>query len=221
MKPMMTSMSSTMKMNRMIRSSRLAAALSAILACTVLTSAAALGQATPKEVVDTMSARVLEILRDEATSTDAKREKVEETIYRHVDFETLSRLVMARNWSRLSEDQQREFMQLFKRHLSDTYGENVDNYRNEKVRVLSERQEKRGDVTVKSKILRGGTDDVFVDYRLRKRNDEWRVIDVVIEGVSLVANFRSQFQDIMSNGGPERLLKLLREKSLEPPPSAT
>jgi phospholipid transport system substrate-binding protein len=187
-------------------------------ACAIAIAVAAIAQATPKEVVDTMSSRVLEILRDDALSTEEKRGQVEEVIYRHVDFETLSRLVMARNWRKLSDAQKSDFMNEFKRHLSDTYGENVDNYRNEKVAVLSSREEKRGDVTVKSKILRGGTDDVMVDYRLRRKNEQWHIIDVVIEGVSLVANFRSQFQEIMSNGGPERLLKLLREKNVGPPP---
>jgi len=174
--------------------------------------------APPREVVDTMAGQVLATLRDTSLESAARRAKVEEIIYAHVDFDTLSRLVMARNWRRLSAAQQKEFEGLFKRHLSDTYGENVDNYRNESVAILSERTEKRGDVTVKSKVVRTGSDDILIDYRLRKRNHDWRIIDVVIEGVSLVANFRAQFQDIMSNGGADRLLELLREKTLAPPP---
>jgi len=175
---------------------------------------------SPSDVVDAMSGQVLEVLRDQSLDVDKRRDEVEQIIYSNVDFDTLSRLVMARNWRKLSDEQKVEFKRLFKSHLSDTYGDNVDNYRNEKVEILSQRDEKRGDVTVKTKIVRGGTDDVLVDYRLRKKSDEWRIIDVVIEGVSLVANFRSQFQDIMSNGGADRLLKLLREKDIEPPPGA-
>ncbi len=175
---------------------------------------------SPSDVVDAMSGQVLKVLRDQSLDVDKRRAEVEQIIYSNVDFDTLSRLVMARNWRRLSDEQKVEFKRLFKSHLSDTYGDNVDNYRNEKVQILSQRDEKRGDVTVKTKIVRGGTDDVLVDYRLRKKNDEWLIIDVVIEGVSLVANFRSQFQDIMSNGGADRLLKLLREKDIEPPPGA-
>lgn len=184
------------------------------------TAAYSATQPSPKEVVESLTSRVLSILRDDGLDTTAKRDKVEEAILRNVDFETLSRLVMARNWRSLSAAQKTEFMELFRRHLSDTYGDNVDTYRNEEVLVLAERQEKRGDVTVKSKILRGGGEDILVDYRLRQRDGEWQIIDFVIEGVSLVANFRSQFQEIISNGGPERLLKLLREKGLEPPPTS-
>jgi len=180
------------------------------------------GSATPapREVVDAMSGQVLAVLRDQSIDVEARRDKVEEIIYANIDFDTLSRLVMARNWRKLSSQQQVEFKRLFKSHLSDTYGDNVDNYRNEKVEILSQRDEKRGDVTVKTKIVRGGTDDILVDYRLRRRDEAWRIIDVVIEGVSLVANFRSQFQEIMSNGGADRLLELLREKDIEPPPGA-
>ncbi len=188
------------------------------LCCALFAVQASAAAATPSEVVDAMAGQVLATLRDTSLESAARRAKVEEIIYAHVDFETLSRLVMARNWKRLSAAQQVEFKELFRRHLSDTYGENVDNYRNENVAILSERKEKRGDVTVKSKVVRTGTDDIMIDYRLRKRGDSWRIIDVVIEGVSLVANFRSQFQDIMSNGGATRLLELLREKTLGPPP---
>ena len=59
---------------------------------------------------------------------------------------------------------------------------------------------------------------MLVDYRLRQENDAWRIIDVVIERVSLVANFRSQFQDIMSSGGPAKLLDVLREKNAKGEP---
>src|SRR5439155_717463 len=79
--------------------------------------------------------------------------------------------------------------------------------------------EGRGDCTVKTKILRGGGNaDVLVDYRLRQENDAWRIIDVVIERVSLVANFRSQFQEIMGSGGPAKLLDVLREKNAKGEP---
>ena len=202
-------MKSTMK-------NRTLTAAASIMAAVVI---AATGSATlaPSDVVDTMASQVLEVLRDRTVETEIRRAKVEEIIYKHIDFETLSKLVMARNWRKLSDEQKAEFKTHFKKHLSDTYGENIDNYRNESVTITSERKEKRGDVTVKSKINRGGSDDVLVDYRLRNKDGTWGIIDVVIEGVSLVANFRSQFQDIMSNGGPDRLLKLLREKNLEAP----
>jgi phospholipid transport system substrate-binding protein len=216
MKSMKVSTKKMMPPNEVGRAaSRFARTLALVLGLTALTGAAP-AQSTPREIIDAMAGQVLETLRDESLGTEEKRGKIEQIVYRYVDFETLSRLVLARNWRQLSDTQKSEFKEQFKKHLSATYGENIDNYRNEKVDILSERKEKRGDVTVKSKIIRGGSEDILVDYRLRRRDEAWRIIDVVIEGVSLVANFRSQFQEIITDGGVERLLKLLREKNLEP-----
>lgn len=170
----------------------------------------------PRDTVTTMADAVIRTLKDPALEGAARRERVEGIVYGAVDFETLSRLVLARNWSRLSAAQQEEFRREFKKHLSATYGRRVDNYSNETVEVTGEREEARGDHTVRTAIRRGGGNaDILVDYRLRKRGEEWRIIDFVIEGVSLVANFRSQFQEIMSNGGPEELLRALRKKTAE------
>ena len=79
--------------------------------------------------------------------------------------------------------------------------------------ITGSRDENGGDTTVKTKILRGGPGDILVDYRMRQTAGTWKIIDVIIEGVSLVSNFRSQFQDVVASGGPERLLSLLRDKN--------
>ncbi|MCW5893030.1 MAG: ABC transporter substrate-binding protein [bacterium] len=168
----------------------------------------------PKAVVQANADRIIAVLSNEALSQEQKRQQVEDIVVSGVDFEILSRLVLARNWSRFSPAQQDEFMREFRRHLSQTYGRRLDQYRNEKIQVTSERTESNGDVTVKSRILRGGAGaDVDLDYRLRKVDGQWKIIDFVIEQVSLVSNFRSQFQDIVASGGPERLLTVLREKT--------
>lgn len=184
------------------------------LALALLLPLAAAAAIPPRETVTTMADAVIAVLKNDSLDKAGKRAEVEKIVYGAVDFDTLSRLVMARNWGRLSPAQQEEFRRDFKRHLSATYGRRVDSYSNEVVEVTGERDEARGDHTVKTAIRRGGGNaDILVDYRLRKRGDEWKIIDFVIEGVSLVANFRAQFQELMSNGGPEKLLAALREKT--------
>jgi len=189
-----------------------------------LLAGVALGQSTPAQVVDSLASQVIGVLKDAALDSDQKRTRIEAIADEAIDFQTLSKLVVARNWAKFSPPQRQEFEREFRRHLSVTYGRNVDSYKNEKVQILGERVEVRGDVTVHSKLLRGGgSEDVLVDYRLRQRDGQWKIIDVIVEGVSLVSNFRSQFQDIVAQGGPDRLLTLLREKnasgeSLAPPP---
>jgi len=175
-----------------------------------------------RAVVERTTSSVIAVLVDQKLSADQKRKQVEDVVLQRVDFETLSKLVLARNWSRFTEPQRDEFMTLFKNHLSMTYGRNVESYKNEKVQITESRVESGGDVTVKTKIVSGGAgSDILVDYRLRQRDGVWKIIDVVIEGVSLVSNFRSQFQDVVSSGGPERLLALLREKNAKGEPLKT
>jgi phospholipid transport system substrate-binding protein len=179
-----------------------------------LAAVATADQQTPSQVVDGLANRVLPILRDNSLTTEQKRDQIEQIAYQSMDFETLSKLVLARNWPKFSPAQQAEFVQQFKRHLSVTYGRNIESYNNETVKILGERPETQGDVTVLTKILRGGGGaDVVVDYRLRQRDGQWKIIDVIVEGVSLVSNFRSQFQGIVANGGPDHLLALLKEKN--------
>ncbi len=122
--------------------------------------------------------------------------------------------MLARNWASLSDSQKSEFIEEFKQHLSVVYGKNVESYNNEKVQIIGDRDEGRGDWSVQTKILRpqGGA-DILVDYRLRQIDGDWKVIDLIIERVSLVSNFRSQFQEVIANGGIEKLLQLLREKN--------
>jgi phospholipid transport system substrate-binding protein len=164
-------------------------------------------------VVQKTADDVVAVLSDKSLTTDDKRTRIETIVYAQVDFETLSRLVLARHWAQLTPAQKDEFMQEFRRHLSMTYGRNLDSYKNERVVITGDRKEERDDWTVHSKIARGGPDDIAVNYRLRNRDGQWRIIDVIVEGVSLVANFRSQFQEIIANGGITRLIQLLHEKN--------
>ncbi len=181
------------------------------LALTAATAAAVV----PRDVVQRTSDQVIAVLGDQSLSREVRRKRVEDVVIANVDFPTVSRLVLARNWSRFSEPQQEEFMREFRAHLAATYGRRLDEYRNETVSILGDRRESNGDWTVKSKILRGdgGQNDILVDYRLREVDGEWKIIDFIIEQVSLVANFRAQFQDMVARGGPEHVLQVLREKT--------
>jgi len=186
-----------------------------VLALTVQLSARAVSAAdSPSTVVQQVIDSVTAVLVDKGLTADQKRHKIEEIAYVRFNFDTVSRLVLARNWKDLSPQQQKEFIEEFKKHLSVTYGKNIENYNNERAVVTGDRAEARDDWTVKSKIVRPNAADVLVDYRLRKDADgEWRIIDVIIEGVSLVANFRSQFQEIISTSGVAKLIEVLRDKN--------
>jgi len=189
---------------------RVAVLAAAILAGACIASGAATGA---KEVVRATTDAVIAVLGHDDLSSAEKRQQIDAIVEARFDFKTLSRLVLARNWKKLDAAQQQAFVQEFRHHLSITYGRNVDSYRDERVVITGEREEVRGDRTVKTIIDRNSAEDVLVDYRMRQKDGEWKVIDVVIEGVSLVANFRSQFRSVISRHGPAKLIELLRQKN--------
>ncbi|MFQ5664805.1 MAG: phospholipid-binding protein MlaC [Candidatus Binatia bacterium] len=201
-----------LRKRRRVRGAAVLVAL-ALLGVCCLRPASVPAEESPTVVVKRTSDRVITVLADQNLTAAQKRHKIQEIVYPYFDFKTLSRLVLARNWKRLTPAQQARFVEEFKQFLSMTYGKNVENYNNERIVVTGDRQEPGGDWTVKTKVIRPGASDFTLDYRLRRRNGRWRAIDVIIEGVSLVANYRSQFQEILSNHGPVRLINLLREKN--------
>lgn len=164
-------------------------------------------------MVRATSDAVLVILRDSNLTSATKRERLEVLLTEHADFTTISKLVMARNWKALSESEQAEFAVLFRTYLTHTYGDNIDNYSNEEVAIVGSREEARGDRSVQTKVLRGGANDILVDYRVRQFDGRWKIIDVVAERISMVSNLRSQFAEVISQGGTKKLMALMREKA--------
>jgi phospholipid transport system substrate-binding protein len=201
-------------MNRMARVSRSALALVSLLLFAAGAVATARAAATAREFVRETADEVLVVLKNGSLDSPAKISRIEDIAGQRFDFETISRLVLAQNWKRLSPEQQREFTAQFKKHLSVTYGRNVDNYADQAVEIGGDRAEARGDWTVQTLIIGGEPpDEIMVDYRLRKSGGEWKVIDVVVERVSLVSNFRSQLRELISSRGVDRTLEMLREKN--------
>lgn len=205
------------------RASRRVVVATSLAAATLLTSVAT-AQANSEAARATVRATtsdVLAVLADTSLDTDGRRQRVENIVFASVDFETVSRLVLARNWRRFSEEQRTEFVREFKSHLSRTYGRNIDNYSDQRLEITSDRAEARGDWTVRTRLRRSGAEAILVDYRLRANEGSWKIIDIIVEGVSLIANFRSQFQEILANHDPDHLLKLLHDKNLVSKPVAS
>jgi len=166
-----------------------------------------------RQVVESTVAQVLAVLQTPDLTLDQRRTRIEKIVYVEFDFQTMSRLVLARNWKKFDAAQREAFIREFKRHLSRSYGTRLARYEQEQVEVTGERTEKRGDVTVLTVIRGGQFDGAEINYRMRDREDSWRVIDVIIEGVSLVSNFRSQFKDVVSREGPAGLIEQLKTKN--------
>lgn len=199
-------------MRRVLASAAAAAALLGALA--LAQAAVAPAEEEARRFVQQTIDDVLGVLHDGSLTLEQKKDKVEAIAYDRFDFELICRFVLARNWNAMSEQQQRDFVDAFKKHLSATYRDTLDSFSDEKIVVDGSQPEARGDVTVKT-VVRQGSGDTRVDYRLRKTDAGWRGIDVIIEGVSLVQNFRTQCQEIISTEGADALIQKLRDKQIQ------
>lgn len=166
-----------------------------------------------RRVVSQAMSQVLTALSDKNLSDEQRLRRIEEVAYANFDFETMSKLVLARNWKKFSKEERRQFVVEFRNLLARSYGSRLKRYSDEGVEVVGSRAEPRGDVTVQTQIVGGGFDGATVDYRMRKRGSQWKAIDVVVEGVSLVSSYRSQFRKVLSGSSPQKLLQRMREKN--------
>jgi len=194
------------------------AALSGLILCASVASPARAAEPDPataeaRAAVESLVDQVLAELAKKGVDDEAKIASLEEIVFDDFDFGTISRLVLARNYKKFDEAQKKEFEDQFKVYLSRSYGTRLLRYANEKVEFRSARVEKRGDVTVTTMIIGGAADGIDMSYRMRNRSEQWKVIDVVIEGISLISNFRTQFKEIINRDGPEGLLARLKDKT--------
>ncbi len=169
----------------------------------------------PRETIRAATDDVVAALRAELPYAD-RLAGVEAALTAHVDFNTVSKLVLARNWKKLDEAQQRAFEIAFRRHLVLTYWKNAAEASFDEIEITKDRDEGRGDWTVKTEVGLTGA-PLLMDYRLRKFGEgdgaDWRIIDIIIEGVSMVSNFRSQFQEVFGNSGAQGLIDAVIEKN--------
>jgi len=169
----------------------------------------------PRQLIDDAASKIVTILGRKGQSSDVRVAEIEEIAYELFDFTTMSKLVLARNWRKLDTEKRAEFVREFKRNLSRTYGTRLDRYDQEDIEIFGTQIEPRDDVSVKTRIVGGQFDGAVISYRLRERRERWRIIDVVIEGISLVSNYRSQFSEILNNGTIDDLMVKMRDKNFE------
>jgi phospholipid transport system substrate-binding protein len=167
--------------------------------------------ATPLDTVKADVNNVLDVLGNKALKEEVKKEKLREIYDEMFDQIELSKWSLGRNWIKFSEAQRQEFVTLFRQVLEKAYADKLLSYTNEK--VLFDREIKLSDtrVEVRTRIVTSSK-EIPIDYRVLQEGGTWKVYDVVIENLSLVQNYRSQFDDILSRKTPDQLLEILRKK---------
>jgi phospholipid transport system substrate-binding protein len=170
---------------------------------------------TPLESVKADINKVLDVLRDPTLKGESgkkiKNTKIRALSREMFDFTELSRRTLALNWNKFNAAQQKEFVDLYSLLLEETYADKILSYTNEKVLYSKEYNLTENTVEVKTTIVTK-QGDVPINYRVIRKGSEWKVYDVVVEGVSLISNYRSQFREILINKPPESLIDTLRKK---------
>ena len=159
--------------------------------------------------------KVLDVLRDPALKGESgkktKRQKIRSISDKMFDYSELSRRTLGQDWKKLNPAQQNEFTDLYKSLLEDAYADKIINYTDEKVAFSKENQLSEKTFEVQTTVLTKKA-DIPIYYRVIQKDGQWKVYDVVIEGVSLISNYRNQFREILMNKSPEVLLDTLRKK---------
>jgi phospholipid transport system substrate-binding protein len=169
----------------------------------------------PTDAMKTTIDEVLKIIREKELKQPAKseerRQQLEKVVGARFDYHEMSRRALGAPWNTLSDQDKQEFVSLFRTLLTNSYADKIETYSGEGVQYVNERTEKDY-AEVRTKVLSGKT-EIPLDYRLINKAEDWRVYDVVVDGVSLVNNYRGQFTKILRASSYSDLVEQLRKKS--------
>lgn len=172
----------------------------------------------PDTLVKTTATDVLDIIKKDKDIQSGNMTKItalaEEKILPHFDFDAMSKSVLGKNWRDASKEQQTQFVTEFRTLLVRTYASALSKYRNQTIDYKPFRAQP-GDtrVTVKTQILQSGGPALPIDYVLKLTGDAWKVVDISIEGVSLVTNYRGQFSNELKQTDMSGLIQRIADKN--------
>lgn len=186
-----------------------------------LTAAAAHAQEAPDALVKRVAEDTLNTIRadkDLQAGNPAKvKQLIESKLVPHFDTARMTALAMGRNWRLATPEQQQQLIEQFQTLLIRTYSNALTNYRDNKMTYKPMRMDPGAtDVIVHTEVTRPGQAAVQIDYSMESTPNGWKAYDVIVAGVSLVTNYREEFNDIVKSGGVEGLIKALADKNKEP-----
>jgi phospholipid transport system substrate-binding protein len=181
-------------------------------------AASAMAQEAPDALVKRVSQEVLGIIKSDpkvqAGDQARIREVVETKLLPYFDFERITALAMGRNWNKATPEQKAQLVEQFRQLLVRTYSGALTQYRDQTMDYKPLRADPNAtEVTVRTEVVRQGQAPVPIDYSMAKNNPSWKVYDVIVGGVSLVTNYRDEFNEQIKSGGVEGLIKTLQAKN--------
>lgn len=172
--------------------------------------------ATPTDDVKKTVDEVVRIVasKEMKKNEQKRRQALKKTISLIFDYGEMAKRSLGKHWNQRTPAEKKQFTDLFATLLENSYAGKIESYNNEKIVYIKESMDGNY-AEVKSKVVTAKRDEFSLDYRLMAENGRWMVYDVVIEGVSLVSNYRSQFNRIITANGYPELVKKLQNKSNE------
>jgi phospholipid transport system substrate-binding protein len=197
---------------------RVATTLVAIAALALVAAGPASAQEAPDALVKRVSQEVLQIVKTDpkvqAGDQARTREVVESKLLPNFDFARMTALAMGRNWRQATPEQQQRLTDEFRSLLVRTYAGALNQYRDQQLAFKPLRAEdKATEVIVRTEVIRPGQQPVQIDYGMHKVTDGWKCYDVIVGGVSLVTNYRDEFNEQIRAGGIDGLIRTLTDKN--------
>jgi phospholipid transport system substrate-binding protein len=178
----------------------------------------ALAQDTPDQLVQKVTQDVLATIKADKQLAAGDKQKAlklaEEKVLPHIDFEEATRLAVGRAWQQASPEQKTKLVNEFRRMLVRTYSNAIESYQGQTMKVLPSRgKSDEKDATVRAQFIRAGGQPLPLEFQARKTEKGWKIYDISVEGVSLVLTYRSEFDQVVKQGGLDALIKRLTEKN--------
>jgi len=177
-----------------------------------------LGAGAPMEQVRGTLDNVLAVLNSPRLKADARknerRQQLRAVIYSRFDFTEMAKRALGSHWRRRTPEEQKEFVEVFSDLLENAYVDRIEAYNNDKFVYVRE-SEDTDFAEVNTKVVTKKGEEFSINYKLHLVNGEWRIYDVVIENISLVNNYRSQFNRIITKSSYEDLVRRMKEKRIE------
>lgn len=169
----------------------------------------------PQEKVRQTINEILDILANKTLAEQERQARMRQTVLQRFSFEEMARRSLGQHWRDRKPEEKQEFVQLFTDLLLDSYIDKIERSEGkEDVRYTKESIED-GYATVHTEIVQKRDQNIAVEYRLLQRDGNWQVFDVIIEGISLVNNYRTQFNKIILGESYEALVKKMQQKSAQ------
>jgi phospholipid transport system substrate-binding protein len=165
---------------------------------------------TPTDDVRASVDAMLEILKNEQLDKEDKRAQMSTVINERFDFRAMSQRTLATNWKKTTDEERQQFVALFSQLIENSYVGKIEAYTDEKVEYPGEKI--KGRKAVVETLIITSSADVPVNYKVYQKDGQWLVYDVIIEGVSLISNYRSSYQEIMKKEGFDGLLAKMQAK---------